>query len=528
LLAGQALFVTPIQWLSQSGTTGTTRSYPDASKTNLRVFYSNANDGSVLAGPASISDVNVSTTGTSESLVHVDVTVNGTPVNDVFDVLVSYTGTNPKSPFYGHWQTCSLIGNRKDTDTTSGSCSSNVTVLPIQTQPFSFVRHYIGDIDAGTAANANDLRLMVQVVTNTGLVSTRNNNGQYFSAETATIVNPKADSTVTLVDPITNPVTYDRPVTFTANITSDKSTCTGGRLVSFHLGSQTKTVAADANGKATATFNVLAIPTSIDGRTPANYPLNVTVDETADCLAGFATAAKQVSVQKKNTSLAFVNGNPYLAKLVDADNVALRDAFVFFTLTKAGGAAATRSAQTDGNGIAQLRDLQLPAGDYTVTVSFPGTIPTKGGTINLTDERYNPAPPINTRLTADATAPNCTIVGIFTNSAGQKYVKITVQDTGSGLAAVNPTEQVNLLPLQISDYSAGIKTVVTVIATKRDQSQSSQIALEVDDVAGNVTSCDPILTQVGRDGPGGVPRTDSFNHVAHGESFVTIVNGTPG
>jgi hypothetical protein len=164
-----------------------------------------------------------------------------------------------------------------------------------------------------------------------------------------------------------------------------------------------------------------------------------------------------------------------------------------------------------------------------VTVTFPGTIPTTSGTIQLTDQRYNPAPPISTSLTADVTPPSCTVTNVGVDANGRKFVQITVQDTGSGIAAVNPNEQVNLIePISIPSYSAGVLTPLVVTATKNDQTQSSQIGLEVDDVAGNVTDCDPILTEVGRDGPGGLPRTATFHHVAHGESHVLIANQTPG
>jgi hypothetical protein len=532
-LAGQALFVTPIQWLSSNatGTLGTTRSYPNAGNTSLRVYYSTATGGQLLAGPATISDVSVSTTGPNKSLVHVDVTVGGSNIGGLFDVLVSYTGTVPTSPFYGHWQTCSLFSStRTDTDTTSHACSTTIGVLSIATRPGSFLTHFSGDIDATTAPNASDLHLLVQVVTNSGLVTTRDNNGQYFFPDSATITTPKAKTSLSLVDPISNPVTYGRTATFSANLTADRTTCSvANRSVTFHLGSQARTVTTNGAGLATASFTVFTIPTTIQGVTPASYPLNVTFSETPDCLASFATDASQVSVQKKDTKLAFVNSNAFLAKLTDADNVALRDEFLFFTVTGS-GITVTRSAQTDANGIAQLRDVQVPAGTYTVTVSFPGTIPTTGGvTIKLTDERYNPAPSITlTGVAADVTAPSCVVTTIGTNASGQKFVQITVQDTGSGLAAVNPTEQVNLLPLQIQSYTAGVTTAVVVTATKKDQTLSSQIALEVDDVAGNVTNCDPILAAVGNDGPGGLPRSETFRHVASGESHVMITNGTPG
>ena len=67
---------------------------------------------------------------------------------------------------------------------------------------------------------------------------------------------------------------------------------------------------------------------------------------------------------------------------------------------------------------------------------------------------------------------------------------------------------------------------VVVTATRVDGSLSMQLALHVADVAGNVTACDPILTELGREP--GVPHVETFHHVARDESLVTIYNDTPG
>jgi hypothetical protein len=80
----------------------------------------------------------------------------------------------------------------------------------------------------------------------------------------------------------------------------------------------------------------------------------------------------------------------------------------------------------------------------------------------------------------------------------------------------------------VPTFAVGTKSPQVVVATKIDQTKTSHVALRVTNVAGQVTNCDPILTEVGRDGPGGVPRAETFRHIPQGESQVTILNGTPG
>jgi hypothetical protein len=92
---------------------------------------------------------------------------------------------------------------------------------------------------------------------------------------------------------------------------------------------------------------------------------------------------------------------------------------------------------------------------------------------------------------------------------------------------------------QVGAYQSGITfapTIVTitdhtrnpvlVTATRIRATQSSQVAMAVADVAGNVTSCDPILTTVGREA--GVPHRETFRYVARGDSELHIYNDTPG
>jgi hypothetical protein len=130
------------------------------------------------------------------------------------------------------------------------------------------------------------------------------------------------------------------------------------------------------------------------------------------------------------------------------------------------------------------------------------------------------------------------LTGLGTNAQGQKYVQVTVQDAQSGLARVTVSTLMNAVG-QVGAYQSGITLVPTTVqiadhttnpvlvtATKINQMQAAQLALHVTDVAGNITNCDPILTTVGLEP--GVPRRETFRHVASGESEVQIHNDTPG
>jgi len=106
------------------------------------------------------------------------------------------------------------------------------------------------------------------------------------------------------------------------------------------------------------------------------------------------------------------------------------------------------------------------------------------------------------------------------------------------LAAVTVTTLVNAIA-QVGPYQSGITQAPTVVqiadqttnpvvvtAIKINQTQSAQVALRISDLAGRVTSCDPILTTVGLEP--GVPRRETFRHVARSESEIQIYNDTPG
>ena len=90
----------------------------------------------------------------------------------------------------------------------------------------------------------------------------------------------------------------------------------------------------------------------------------------------------------------------------------------------------------------------------------------------------------------DVTPPTCALTSVI--AGPPKQLKITVQDSGSGLAGVVVTHSVNAVTT-VPTFTFGDSGKLVVTATKINQSQGAQVALQVTDVCGNVTICDPIV-----------------------------------
>lgn len=112
-------------------------------------------------------------------------------------------------------------------------------------------------------------------------------------------------------------------------------------------------------------------------------------------------------------------------------------------------------------------------------------------TFNLTHTCPATAPP-----PPDHTPPTCKLTGMGTDGTGHKFIQVTIQDTGSGPASIVPTTIVNSdngnpsVPLF---FTVEDTNPFTITFTKLDVTKSSQVALTVTDLAGNVTHCDPVF-----------------------------------
>lgn len=180
----------------------------------------------------------------------------------------------------------------------------------------------------------------------------------------------------------------------------------------------------------------------------------------------------------------------------------------------------------------------------------PTTVSGASATVNLTasgittvsyaatDQAGNVEPTKTTTVKIDPTPPSCALTMVGTNAQGQKYIQVTTQDALSGLSTVTITGLTNATA-SVGSYQSGITSApttvqipdnttnpVVVTATKVDQSQGSELALQLTDVAGNVTNCDPVFTDLGSQN--GKPGWQVSTDLSPAEHVVTVQNGNPG
>jgi hypothetical protein len=120
----------------------------------------------------------------------------------------------------------------------------------------------------------------------------------------------------------------------------------------------------------------------------------------------------------------------------------------------------------------------------------------------------------------DTTAPSCVLTSIV--AGPPKALKVTTQDTGSGLASITVVTH-NNANVTFPAFTAGVKTAVVVTGTKINQALASQVTLQVKDVSGNTTNCDPVLATLT-----GAHKTVSAGGLAAAEHFVKITNARHG
>lgn len=102
---------------------------------------------------------------------------------------------------------------------------------------------------------------------------------------------------------------------------------------------------------------------------------------------------------------------------------------------------------------------------------------------------------------------------------------VTIQDTGTGLATIQVTQQQNAT-VDVPSFPIGDQDPVHVTASKQSPGMPSEVELTITDVSGNVTVCDPVLTLQVRDS--GKPVDETLNGLSAAEHLVTIANGRPG
>lgn len=128
--------------------------------------------------------------------------------------------------------------------------------------------------------------------------------------------------------------------------------------------------------------------------------------------------------------------------------------------------------------------LQL-GGDGTIYEDFTWEGP-QMNTMGDCNVNQNAAPP-----TPDNNDPDCEIVSVVPGPP--VTLSVMLQDTESGLSHVNILKDKNA-NVMIPAFTPGTTDPIVVIAEKIDQSKGSSVVLEVFDMAGNSTICDPVYT----------------------------------
>ncbi len=192
-------------------------------------------------------------------------------------------------------------------------------------------------------------------------------------------------------------------------------------VVQFTLGSATRSATTDSSGTASIAFP-LDLPAGV-------YPLVASfAGQPAAGLAG-SSAESPFAVLKSSANLAVAGGAQSVrvdgistgvtATLTAGnDNTPLPQRTVYFTVT-GGPVAANRTvaAITDFRGVAQLGELALPPGSYSVRARFLGVIP------NVLEQIVDP-------VYAAATSPSRTLILIGDAKCPRARVKRSIRLTG--------------------------------------------------------------------------------------------------
>jgi Bacterial Ig-like domain (group 1) len=161
------------------------------------------------------------------------------------------------------------------------------------------------------------------------------------------------------------------------------------------------------------------------------------------------------------------NGNPISGRAVT------------FKVTAGPNAGKTGTATTNASGNASFSYTSTATGTDTVEASF---VDDSGNTKTSNDVTVT-----WTASSTDTTPPTCKILSIIRTPTMQQE-KVTVQDTGSGLASIFGISVTNGT-VSVPAFTSGTTSPVVVTANKTDLSKTTKWSFHAKDVAGNSTFC---------------------------------------
>ena len=331
-------------------------------------------------------------------------------------------------------------------------------------------------------------------------------------------------------------------------------------------------VAVTTNNTLTRDTGTLTIAKTLSNPDGAPVPSSFTIDY--DCGTGF-TGSRSVAaggtatvsgIPTGNTctvseaALAPITGYTWAAPTYSPASIVISDTTSNFTLTVGNSITRDRGTLTIAKTLSNPDGAPVPSSftiNYNCGTGYTGSrsvaaggtatvsgIPT-GNTCSVTEAAlapiagyawaaptYSPASIVISNSTStftltvansirrDNTPPACSLTG--TNPGPPTVIQVTTSDGGSGLKTIVVTNLVNAT-VSIPAFTVGSTAPVAVSATKTNQSIASELALQVTDVAGNVTNCDPVVSNVV-----GPVVAQTFTNVSSAEHVLTVINGSPG
>ncbi len=161
---------------------------------------------------------------------------------------------------------------------------------------------------------------------------------------------------------------------------------------------------------------------------------------------------------------------------------------VTFKILSGPHAGLTGTGTTNASGVATFSYTGTSAGTDQIQASF---VNSQGQTVTS-----NTVTKIWQGVTTDTTKPVCRVQS--TTAGPPVTLNVFIQDTGSGLASIKVVTADNVNTI-IPVFTVGSKTSLIVKGVKVDQTKKSRLELEVKDVAGNVTLCDPVIVNLAID-----------------------------
>ncbi|HTP00213.1 MAG TPA: PxKF domain-containing protein [Anaerolineales bacterium] len=404
------------------------------SQLKVRFYYMPANwplSGSAAEKAAAVSPApNVmGVSGVDDGAGHVKFSVNATVDGSagVQEVWVLYTG-KPGSPYYGQW--------------------SPVDLAQTATDP----TRWEGTLTLQGGASSADILFMVEAVGGAGLTTLATNLGAYYTVTPANAsqLPPPAQTSIQFQSPPSSG-TYLKDSTFDVLLKSGTQPL-ANQVVQVSVGGQQGFAVTDSGGTASITLK-LVVP-------PGSYSAQASFAGSSAYLS--ATASKSFTLAKDTTAIQVTgvpanvlagDPTPIVAKLVDSSGNPLAGKSVFFIVQNASNTLA-RSVIADFQGNAPLGTVALPAGTYSVSAYFSGTIPLSPTPITLVDTNYGSSSSVGSSLTItqpiDNTPPTITATarkadnsaysaGTWTNQT--VTVHYTCSDAGSGVKTC-PANQV--------------------------------------------------------------------------------------